>query len=211
MMASADFFEIEVTGVGAHGALPHMGVDPILVASEIVVALQRIVSRSTDPMQQAVVSVTQFHGGHTTNVIPETAIISGTTRAFRPEVQDMIESSMRQIVDGVSAAHGARATVEYDRRYPPTINTAAETEVALTAAARVVGEENVLRNLTPMMGAEDFAWMLQAKPGCYVWIGNGVEKGGCMVHNPNYDFNDDILPIGASYWASLVEQELAAS
>ena len=213
MMASADFFEVAVEGVGSHGAFPHQGVDPILTAAEIVQALQRIVSRQTDPMQQAVVSVTQIHAGHTTNVIPDGAVLSGTTRAFLPEVQDMIEASIRRIAEGVAAAHGATVRVRYDRRYPPTINTAAETEVAARAAAAVVGEGHVRRDLAPCMGAEDFAWMLRERPGCYVWLGNGVGggKGGCVVHNPNYDFNDDILPIGASYWATLVEQVLARS
>ena len=211
MMASADFFQIDVTGVGAHGAFPHTGVDPIVVASEIVLALQRIVSRSVDPLQQAVVSVTQFNSGFTSNVIPESAVLRGTTRAFLPEVQDMIEREMKRIADGVTAAHGARAKVLYDRRYPPTINTPEETEIAAAAAAHVVGDANVRRDLPPVMGAEDFGWMLKAKPGCYVWIGNGDEPGGCHVHNPNYDFNDEILPIGASYWATLVEQVLPAS
>jgi len=212
MMASADFFFIDITGVGAHGAFPHEGVDPILVGSEMVMALQRIVARSTDPMKQAVISITQFQAGHTTNVIPETASLSGTTRAFLPEVQDLIETEMGRIVEGVAAAHNAEVTFRYDRRYPPTINAPEETERAAAAAATVVGEENVRRDLRPIMGAEDFAWMLKAKPGCYVWIGNGEgSDGGCMVHNPNYDFNDEILPIGASYWAKLVEQELAAA
>ena len=208
MMASADFFQIDVKGVGAHGAFPHTGVDPIVVASEIVLALQRIVSRSVDPLQQAVVSVTQFNSGFTSNVIPESATLKGTTRAFLPEVQDMIEREMKRIADGVASAHGAQAKFHYDRRYPPTVNTANETEIAAAAAVRVVGESNVRRDLPPVMGAEDFGWMLKAKPGCYVWIGNGDEPGGCHVHNPNYDFNDEILPIGASYWAALVEQVL---
>ena len=211
MMASADFFQIDVKGVGAHGAFPHTGIDPILVASEIVMALQRIVSRSIDPLQQAVVSVTQFNSGFTSNVIPEAAVLKGTARAFLPEVQDTIEREMRRIAEGVAAAHGASATLLYERRYPPTINTPAETEIAAAAAARVVGDANVRRDLAPVMGAEDFGWMLKEKPGCYVWIGNGDEPGGCHVHNPNYDFNDEILPLGASYWVSLVEQILPAS
>ncbi len=211
MMASADFFQIDVKGVGAHGAFPHTGVDPIVIASEMVLALQRIVSRSVDPLQQAVVSVTQFNSGFTSNVIPESATLKGTTRAFLPEVQDMIEREMKRIADGVASAHGAQAKFHYDRRYPPTVNTANETEIAAAAAVRVVGEINVRRDLPPVMGAEDFGWMLKAKPGCYVWIGNGDEPGGCHVHNPNYDFNDEILPIGASYWAALVEQVLPAA
>jgi hippurate hydrolase len=210
MMASADFFAIEVGGIGAHGAFPHHGIDPIVVGAEMVLALQRIVSRSTDPMKSVVVSATQFHAGHTTNVIPETALISGTTRTFAESLQDMVEQSIRQIAAGVAAAHGAKAKVTYERRYPATVNTAAETELAARSAAGVVGPENVLRHLSPIMGSEDFGWMLKVKPGCYVWLGNGTGKGGCHVHNPGYDFNDDILPIGASYWATLTEDLLRA-
>jgi hippurate hydrolase len=213
MMASADFFEIVVTGTGAHGAMPHQGVDPVLVGSEIVMALQRIVSRTVDPLKQAVISATKFQAGHTTNVIPETALIAGTTRAFSTKVQDIMETEIKRVAEGIAAAHGASIDYTYDRRYAPTINTPEETEIAHRAAADVVGEENVRRDLPPTMGAEDFSWMLQAKPGCYVWVGNGLsgELGGCMVHNPNYDFNDEVLPVGASYWVRLVEQQLAAA
>ncbi|MBL6953615.1 MAG: amidohydrolase [Alphaproteobacteria bacterium] len=213
MMASADFFEIVVNGTGAHGAMPHMGIDPVLIGSEIVMALQRIVSRTVDPLKQAVISATKFQSGHTTNVIPETALIAGTTRAFSVKVQDIMEREIKRVAEGIAAAHGATIDYTYDRRYAPTINTPGETEIAHRAAADVVGEENVRRDLPPTMGAEDFSWMLQAKPGCYVWVGNGLsgELGGCMVHNPNYDFNDDVLPIGASYWVRLVEQQLAAA
>jgi len=211
MMASADFFFITVKGVGAHGAFPHSGVDPVVIAAEIVLALQNIVSRNADPLEGAVVSVTQIHGGHTTNVIPESVSFSGTTRAFRPEIQDLFERRIKQIAEGVAAAHGATAEVKYDRRYPPTVNWPEETDIAAAAAAEVVGEGNVLRNLPPVMGAEDFGWMLKERPGSYVWIGNGKEKGGCMVHNPRYDFNDDILAIGASYWSRLVERVLKAA
>ncbi len=208
-MASADFFEITVTGIGAHGGFPHTGVDPIVVTSEIVLALQRIVSRSVDPMKQAVISVTQFNSGFTTNVIPETATIAGTTRAFLPEVQDLMESQMEQVVAGICQAHGATYNFTYDRRYPPTINTVDETKVARAAAVDILGEENILVDPAPAMGSEDFAWMLKEKPGCYIWLGNGQgEFGGCDVHNPNYDFNDEILTIGASYWAKLAENEL---
>ena len=213
MMASADFFEIIVNGTGAHGAMPHQGVDPVLIGAEIVMGLQRIVSRTVDPLKQAVISATKFQAGHTTNVIPETALIAGTTRAFSVKVQDIMEVEIKRVAEGIAAAHGATIDYTYDRRYAPTINTPEETEIAHRAAANVVGEANVRRDLPPTMGAEDFSWMLQAKPGCYVWVGNGVggEPGGCMVHNPNYDFTDEVLPIGASYWVKLVEQELAAA
>jgi hippurate hydrolase len=212
MMASADFFEIIVNGTGAHGAMPHMGVDPILIGSEIIMGLQRIVSRTVDPLKQAVISATKFQSGFTTNVIPETALIAGTTRAFSSKVQDIMEAEIERVARGIAQAHGATIDYTYDRRYAPTINSPDETEIAHRAAAEVVGEENVRRDLQPTMGAEDFSWMLQVKPGCYIWVGNGVgnEPGGCMVHNPNYDFNDEILSIGASYWVKLVEQELAA-
>ncbi len=202
MMAAADFFKIEIKGRGAHAAFPHHGIDPILVASELVVALQRIVARGTDPMKAAVVSVTQFNSGFTTNVIPETAVLSGTTRSFLPDVQDRIETEMRRIAKGIAEAHGAGIEVTYERRYPPTVNTARETEFAADAASSVVGGDSLLRDLPPVMGAEDFGWMLKEKPGCYIWLGNG---GGAPVHNPNYDFNDEVLAVGASYWSELVE------
>jgi hippurate hydrolase len=208
MMASADMFRIRIRGVGAHGAYPHRGIDPVVVAAEMVLALQSIVSRTTDPLEAAVVSTTIMRGGHATNVIPEEVELAGTTRAFLPEVQDMIERRLRQIAEGVALAHGASADVDYQRRYPPTINTAEETDVAAAAAAEVVGAENVLRNVPPSMGSEDFAWMLRERPGSYVWIGNGAGEGSCMVHNPRYDFNDEVLPIGASYWARLTERVL---
>ncbi len=202
MMAAADFFEIEIKGRGAHAAYPHHGIDPVLIGSELVVALQRIVARSTDPMKAAVVSVTQFNSGFTTNVIPETATLTGTARSFLPEVQDAIEAGMRRIAGGIAQAHGAEIEVTYDRRYPPTINAAQETGFAAGVAAGIVGDDNLLTDQPPTMGAEDFGWMLMEKPGCYIWLGNG---GGAPVHNPNYDFNDEVLTIGASYWGELVE------
>jgi hippurate hydrolase len=209
MMASFDIFEIVVTGRGAHGAMPHTGIDPVVAASALVQALQTIPSRTLDPIEPAVVTVTQFHAGDAWNVIPEQAVLRGTTRAFRPAVQDQIEAGIRRICAGIDASHGTRSSVRYERRYPPTINHPRETEIAAAAMAKVVGAENVLTDLQPTMGSEDFAFMLQARPGCYVWIGNGPGEGGCVLHNPRYDFNDEILPIGASYWATLVEQVLA--
>ncbi|WP_439514687.1 M20 aminoacylase family protein [Oceanibaculum nanhaiense] len=208
MMASFDIFEITVKGKGAHGAMPHMGVDSVVTASQIVNALQTIASRNTHPLDAVVVSVTQIHGGDAYNVLPDEVVLRGTTRSFRPEVQDMIEPAMRRIVDGICQTMGATATVKYERRYPPTINTAPETEIAAQVAAQVVGDGNVHDDLMPSMGSEDFAFMLQQKPGSYVWIGNGSTEGGCMLHNPHYDFNDGVLPIGASYWAKLVETTL---
>ena len=207
-LAASDTFEIAVTGRGAHAAMPHTGIDPVAVGAEIVGALQTVASRATNPVDSVVVSVTQFHAGDTMNVIPETATLAGTTRSFRTQVQETIEPAMRRIVEGVAAAHGARATLQYKRGYPATVNHPEQSDTAARAAAQVVGEANVDRDPMPNMGAEDFAFMLQAKPGAYIWLGNGPGAGGCMLHNPRYDFNDQALTIGASYWARLVEAVL---
>lgn len=209
MMASADFFEAKITGVGGHGAFPHLAVDPVTVACDVVSGWQKIVSRNVDPLKSAVITVGEIHGGHTTNVIPEEVVIRGTTRAFDLEVQNMIEQRMEQVLKGICAAHGATAEFEYDRRYAPTINTSDETDEAIATARELVGEDAVDTNVTPVMGAEDFSWMLQERPGCYIMIANGAGEGSCHVHNPNYDFNDKILPLGASYWAKLTERILS--
>jgi amidohydrolase len=208
MMAAFDVFEITVAGEGAHAAMPHQGCDPVLAAAAIVVALQTVTSRAVDPLDSAVVSVTQFHAGDTWNVIPDRAVLRGTTRALRPNVQDTVEAAVHRIAEGIAAAHGAGSSVRYERRYPPTINDPAETERAAAAAVAVAGADHVDRDPTPSMGSEDFAFMLREKPGCYVWIGNGAGDGGCSLHNPHYDFNDAALPLGASYWAKLVETVL---
>jgi len=207
MMASFDIFEITVTGKGTHAALPHLGIDPMVAAAQITTALQTIASRSTSPLESVVVSVTQIHGGDTWNVIPDQVVLRGTARAFRPEIQDLIETRMQAIADSICAAYGATASVRYMRRYPPVVNSEAETEVAASVLNGVVGEKNVRRDLLPSMGGEDFAFLLQKKPGTYIWIGNGENRE--FLHHPNYDFNDDILPLGASYWARLVETVLA--
>jgi hippurate hydrolase len=209
-MASFDIFEIELTGRGSHAALPHTGIDPIVAAAALVQALQTITSRNVDPIESAVVSVTQIHAGDTWNVIPDAAIVRGTARAFKPEVQDLIERRLREICAGIADAHGARLKLRYERRYPPLINAAAETEVCASVMRALVGPENVLP-VPPVMGSEDFAFMLQAKAGCYVFVGNGPGEGGCMLHNPHYDFNDRILPLGANYWSNLVEHLLPAA
>ena len=210
MMASFDIFEIELTGRGSHAALPHTGIDPVLAASALVQALQSIPSRNVDPIESAVVSVTQIHAGDTWNVIPDAAVLRGTTRAFKPDVQDLIERRMREICAGVASTYGTQVKLRYERRYPPTVNAVRETEISAAVLERMVGAENVAR-IPPVMGSEDFAFMLQVKAGCYVFVGNGPGEGGCMLHNPHYDFNDAILPIGASYWANLVEHVLAAA
>jgi hippurate hydrolase len=206
LLASSDIFEIVVEGKGSHGAMPHTGIDPVVTAAQITLALQTIRSRSTHPLDGAVVSVTQVHGGDTWNVIPDEVVLRGTTRSFKPDVQDTIEDGIRRIAEGVAASQGAKVRLRYERRYPPTVNTEKETEIAADAAAEVAGAGNVIRDFTPSMGAEDFAFMLQARPGCYVLIGNGEQSAG--LHNPHYDFNDEVLTTGASYWARLVERVL---
>jgi hippurate hydrolase len=208
MMASFDIFEIELTGRGSHAALPHTGIDPVVAASALVQALQTITSRNVDPIESAVVTVTQVHAGDTWNVIPDAAVLRGTTRAFKPEVQDLVERRMREICAGIAATYGAQVKVRYERRYPPTVNAEREAGICASVLERMVGPENVVR-VPPVMGSEDFAFMLQAKAGCYVFVGNGPGEGGCTLHNPHYDFNDDVLPLGASYWAHLVEHILA--
>jgi len=210
MMAAGDTFEITVTGKGAHAAMPHQGIDPIVIGAEIVGALQSIASRQASPLDSVIVTVAQFHAGHAHNVIPPQAVLTGTARSFKPALRDMLEASVRRIAEGIAAAHGAQASLIYDRRYPATINSEKETEIAAAAMAEVAGRENVERDLAPSMGSEDFSFMLQARPGAYVWIGNGGESGGPGLHHPAYDFNDEILPLGASYWARLVERTLAA-
>jgi len=208
MLASADFFGITVTGVGGHGAMPHRANDPVVVGAEMVTALQTIVSRAADPVDAVVVSVTKFNAGTATNVIPDEAKLAGTVRTLSPGARDLVESRIRAIAKGIAEAHGVKADVSYHRGYPVLVNSVDETERARRAAAKVVGDDKVVVDPPPEMGAEDFAYMLQERPGSYVWLGNGGAAGGCMLHNPNYDFNDEVAPIGASYWVSLVEQEL---
>ena len=209
MMAAFDIFEIAVAGHGTHAAAPHQGSDAIVAAAEMVTALQTVVSRNIDAQEAVILTITQIHGGDTWNVIPEDVTLRGTIRSFRPEVQDRAEAALGRIVAGVAAAHGLDAAVRYEKRYPPTINAAAESEIAAAAAAEIVGADNVHADLNPKLASEDFAFMLEEKPGSYVWLGNGPGDGGCLLHNPNYDFNDEILPIGASYWVRLVETCLA--
>ncbi|EDP61224.1 Peptidase M20D, amidohydrolase [alpha proteobacterium BAL199] len=208
-MAGFDVFEIIIHGYGGHAARPHTTIDPVVVQAHIVQALQTIASRSIDPLDSVVVSITQVHGGDTWNVIPETVVLRGTVRAFRTEVQDRTEATMRRLCDNVAAAFDASVDVRYERRYPPLSNDAEHVELCAGVAKELFGEENVDTNPAPVMGSEDFAFMLNARPGAYVNIGNGVGKdGGVMVHNPGYDFNDAALPHGASFWARLVETQL---
>jgi hippurate hydrolase len=210
MMAASDKIEIVVRGKGSHAAMPHTGIDPVVISAQIVTALQTIASRSVHPVDASVVSITQIHAGDTWNVIPAEVVLRGTVRSFRPEVRDALEPAIRRIAEGIAKAHNGSATVWYERGYPPTVNTAEEAEIAARTAIDVVGETNVDRNPTPTMGGEDFAFMLEQKPGCYIWIGNGPGDNERVLHSPHYDFNDEILPIGASYWARLVETTLPA-
>jgi hippurate hydrolase len=217
MMASSNEFFIEIRGRGAHAAMPHLGVDPVFAAVQIVNGLQAIVTRVKKPIDSAVLSVTMIHAGDTTNVVPETARIAGTVRTFRDEVTAQFEEQMKRIVAMTAAAHGNEADVDFRWVYPPTVNHAAETEFAASVMDDIVGSANVVRNIEPTMGAEDFAFMLKARPGTYVFIGNGDGShrsaghglGPCMLHNPSYDFNDELIPLGATYWIRLVEKFLA--
>ncbi|MDQ2103814.1 M20 aminoacylase family protein [Azospirillum isscasi] len=208
IMAAYDIFELTLTGKGTHAAMPHLGTDTILAGTQIVNAWQTIPSRSVHPVDSAVVSVTQFHAGDTWNVLPATAVLRGTTRTFRKEVQDMVERRMGELAKAIAAGYGVEAELRYERRYPSTVNEAAATELARRAAAGVVGESGLDLDPMPSMGAEDFAFMLQQRPGCYVWVGAGPSDGGRNLHSPHYDFNDAVLPIGLSYWVRLAETVL---
>jgi hippurate hydrolase len=207
VMAAADEVDILVRGTGGHAAMPHRAADPILAAAHVVTGLQSIVARNTDPLESAVVSITMFHGGEVNNVIPDRARLTGSVRTFKPEIQDRVIADIGRIARHTAEAFGSVAEVDYRRGYPPTINSRKETEFACSVAARVA--EKVIADMPPIMGSEDFSFMLQAKPGCFIFIGNGDGPvGGCMVHNPNYDFNDSILPAGVRYWAELVRTAL---
>ncbi len=209
VMACSDQFDIVLRGHGAHAAFPHQGRDPTVAGAALVQALQSIVSRTLDPLDAAVLSITRFHAdGGAYNVIPERAELCGTVRAFRPEVQDQVEAAMERICAGIGAAHGVQVNLAYQRGYPPSVNDAVEAARCRAVLEELVGAENVRTDLRPSMGAEDFAYMLRERPGCYVWIGNGPGEGGCMLHNPHYDFNDEVLPLGASYWVRLTERLL---
>ncbi|HET8748308.1 MAG TPA: M20 aminoacylase family protein [Ramlibacter sp.] len=209
MMASADRVTIEITGKGGHGAHAYLVIDPVLVAGHIITAVQSIVSRNVKPVDGAVISLCAMHAGdlQAMSVVPGKATLVGTVRTFRPEVQDMVEKRLKELCSAVALGFGASATVHYERIYPATINTPRETEFAGDVAESLVGPENVVRDMEPSMGAEDFSFMLQVKPGAYLRIGQGGE-GSCMLHMTRYDFNDEILPLGSALHASLVEQGL---
>jgi len=208
MMAGGAFFDINVTGVGAHAARPEAGIDPVIVAAHIATALQTIVSRNTRPIDTAVVSITQIHGGDAYNVIPEKAVLRGTARCFSTAAMDVIRSRLTRIAEGIAEGFGAKVETNFRELFPPLVNHADETQFIADCAADVVGEANVNRNGPVTMASEDFAKMLQSVPGAYMQIGNGDGEGACEVHNPGYDFNDGALPLGASVFVRLVEKRL---
>ena len=209
MMAGGAFFDIRVTGKGAHGARPEAGIDPVLVASHITIALQSIVSRNVRPLDAAVVSVTKIIGGDAYNVIPQTAHLAGTVRTFTREVMTLVETAMQRVVKGTAEAYGATAELDFRVIFAPTVNDAKEAEFAAGVCSEVVGENNVNRNPNLIAASEDFSFMLEKVPGCYFNIGNGAGEGACEVHNPAYDFNDGALTFGASVFARIVETRLA--
>jgi amidohydrolase len=210
MMAGYDIFEIVIDGYGTHAARPHQGIDPVIVQAQIVMALQTIASRQTDAMDSVVLSITQVHGGDTWNVIPQQVTLRGTVRCFKPEIQDLVEEKMRKLCSAIAGAYDATVDVRYERRYPPTVNDPDQTVFCAEVASALAGADNVKTDARPVMGSEDFSFMLQEKPGCYIRMGNGGvgENGGVVVHNPRYNFNDEALPWGASYWAQLAEKAL---
>jgi amidohydrolase len=212
-MAGYDIFEIDIEGYGSHAARPNQGVDPVIVQAQIVMGLQTIASRNVNPIESVVLSITQVHCGDTYNVIPQTVKLCGTVRCFKSEIQDQTEQRMRTICESIAAAHNAKATVHYERRYPPTVNDKQHMERCADVARTLCGFDKVITDAPQGMGSEDFSFMLNEKPGCYVRMGNGSvgEHDGVVVHNPQYDFNDEALSYGASYWAMLVEKELARS
>jgi len=217
VMASSNEFKITIRGKGSHAALPHNGIDPVPIACQMVLGFQTIISRNKKPIDAGVVSVTMIHAGEATNVVPDFCELQGTVRTFSIEVLDLIEARMKQIAEHTCAAYGATCEFEFVRNYPPTVNSAPEAEFARQVMNDIVGAEHVMVQ-EPTMGAEDFAYMLQAKPGAYCFIANGDGShremghgaGPCMLHNPSYDFNDDLIPLGATYWVRLAEQWLAS-
>jgi amidohydrolase len=208
VMAAVGNIEITVTGKGAHGAMPHNGNDPIVIAAQIVTALQSVVARNVEPVEAGVITIGHIQGGHIHNVIPETVLLRGTARWFRPEIGDLLEKKVRDLATGIATAYGAEAQVEFIRLYPATVNEEASTGLARRAAATVVGESRVVHMEKPTMGGEDFSFMLNEKPGSYLMLGGGRTGTDPQVHHPKYDFNDAILPVGASYFATLAEQLL---
>jgi hippurate hydrolase len=207
LMAAADRIYIDIEGRGAHAAKPHQSIDSVLVGAQIINQLQSVVSRNIDPLDSAVVSICQFNAGSADNVIPQTARLSGTARSLSPEVQDLLETRVREVVEGTARLYGAKATLVYKRDYPVTSNHPQQAAFAAEVASQVVGNERVDRDVAPVMGAEDFSFMLNARPGAFIFVGNGDTAG---LHHPNYNFNDAAIPFGTSYWVKLVETALPA-
>jgi hippurate hydrolase len=202
LLAAADRILIEIEGLGSHAAKPHLGIDPVVIGAQIVNQAQTVVSRSVDPIKSGLISICQFHAGSADNVIPQTATLRGTARSLLPEVRDTLEKRLREIVEGTAKAYGARATLTYNRGYPVTKNHERQTEFAAAIASDVVGPDAVDPNTPPVMGGEDFSFMLEARPGAFIFIGNGDTAG---LHHPAYDFNDEAIPTGIAFWARLVE------
>ena len=207
LLAASDGIHIEITGKGGHAARPHQCIDPVLIGSQIVTALNAIVSRNLDPLDSGVISICMFHSGEALNVIPQTAVLQGTARSLTPQVRDLIERRIIEVAHSTARLHGASAKATYERKYPVTKNHAAQTEFAAGVAAQVAGMDKVNSNIAPVMGGEDFSFMLEARPGAFIFIGNGDSAG---VHHPQYDFNDDAIPSGISYWARLAETAMPA-
>jgi amidohydrolase len=207
MMAAADRIYIDIEGLGGHAARPHTSIDTVVVGSAIVNALQSIVSRNVDPLESAVVSITQFHAGTADNIIPQTGHLRGTARSLTPETRDLVERRVREVVEGTARLYGAKATLTYKRDYPVTVNHERQTSFAAEVAREVVGKDRVDTTVPPVMGAEDFSFMLEARPGAFIFIGNGDSAG---LHHPAYNFNDEVIPVGTSYWVKLVETALRA-
>lgn len=217
MMASSNTFEITIEGKGAHAAMPNLGVDPVMAAVQLAQTLQTVITRDRDPLDPVVLSITQIHTGSADNVIPNDAVLRGTVRTFSHEALDLVEKRMQEITEHTCAALNCTVRFDFVRRYPPTINDETQTAFCVKVMDDIVGAENVIQNSRPSMGSEDFSFMLQEVPGCYVWIGNGEGAhrdsghglGPCTLHNGSYDFNDEIIPLGATYWVKLATQWLA--
>ncbi|NRA20222.1 MAG: amidohydrolase, partial [Oceanospirillaceae bacterium] len=210
VMASMDVFDITITGRGCHAGMPHLGVDPIVVAAAVINSLQSIISRHLDPLDAAVVSVTQMHGGDAYNIVPDSVKLSGTCRAFTETVRKDIERQLKLRARSTCEAFGASCEIDYRNVAPCTVNDKQQAAICAKVIKTLVGESELKLDLGPSMGAEDFAFMLAERPGAYVWIGNDVAQGSAGLHNPHYDFNDDILALGASYWAALSYAQLSA-
>jgi hippurate hydrolase len=206
IMAATDDIDIRIEGLGGHAARPHLCIDTVLAGAQLITALQSIVSRGVDPLESAVISMCEFHAGNARNVIPQTAELKGTVRTLRPKVRDLIEKRVREVVAGVAQTTGTTIDLQYRRKYPVTVNHAPQTDVATKIARQIAGDGNV-HEMPPMMGAEDFAYMLEARPGAFIFCGNGDSAG---LHHPAYNFNDDAIVYGTSYWVKLVENTLAA-